>query len=134
MRKSGWRRVFHAAMAACVLTVLLAGSLWGGQGDPIKKKTAILLTAFGASAPSLDDVLAELKARNIQRAWLMPFMSVAGDHARNDMAGDEPDSWKSMLAKAGVRCVPVLKGTAEYDEIVDIWLDHLRNAMSRLEK
>ena len=55
----------------------------------------------------------------------MPFMSVAGDHARNDMAGDEDDSWKSILTKAGIKCVPVLKGSAEFDNIVDIWVDHL---------
>ena len=60
----------------------------------------------------------------------MPFMSVAGDHARNDMAGGEEDSWQSILAGAGITSVPILKGTAEYDEIVDIWLDHLRGALS----
>ncbi len=60
----------------------------------------------------------------------MPFMSVAGDHARNDMAGDEDDSWKIILKKAGIKCVPVLKGTAEYDEIVDIWVAHLKTVLA----
>jgi sirohydrochlorin cobaltochelatase len=73
-----------------------------------------------------------LKKKGIQKAWLMPFMSVAGDHAKNDMAGDEDDSWKSILTKAGVTCEPVLKGTAEYDEFVAIWTDHLRDAMRKL--
>jgi hypothetical protein len=45
----------------------------------------------------------------------MPFMSGAGDHAKNDMAGDEDDSWKSILTEAGIDCVPLLKGTAEFD-------------------
>ena len=85
-------------------------------------------------APSLEDVQAELFARDIQKAWLMPFMSVAGDHARNDMAGDEPDSWKSILTKAGVQCTPILKGTAEYDGIVAIWVDHLKTVMSHFER
>ena len=39
----------------------------------------------------------------IKKAYLMPFMSVAGDHAKNDMAGDEDDSWKSILTKAGIQ-------------------------------
>ena len=43
----------------------------------------------------------------------MPLMSVAGDHAKNDMAGDEPDSWKSILTRNGFQCENILKGTAE---------------------
>jgi sirohydrochlorin cobaltochelatase len=66
-----------------------------------------------------------LLQKKIKRAYLMPFMSVAGDHAKNDMAGDEADSWTSILTKAGITCVPVLKGTAEYDDFVDIWVDHI---------
>jgi sirohydrochlorin cobaltochelatase len=73
-----------------------------------------------------------LLARKIKVAYLMPFMSVAGDHAINDMAGEDEDSWESILTKAGIRCLPVLKGTAEYDEIVDIWVDHLKEVMSHL--
>ena len=63
----------------------------------------------------------------------MPFMSVAGDHAVNDMAGEEEDSWKSVLTDAGISCTPVLKGTAEYDDIVKIWVDHLEEAVSGLD-
>ncbi len=80
-------------------------------------------------APTIDDIKAMLLKKKIKKAYLMPFMSVAGDHARNDMAGDEDDSWKSILTKAGIKCVPVLKGTAEYDEIVDIWVAHLKTVL-----
>lgn len=76
--------------------------------------------------PTLEDILPKLEAKKIKKVYLMPFMAVAGDHARNDMAGDEPDSWKSILTKKGFACEAVLKGTAEYPEIVDVWLDHLR--------
>lgn len=68
--------------------------------------------------------------KKIQKAYLMPLMSVAGDHAKNDMAGDEEDSWKSIFSNAGIFCVPVLKGTAEYDAFADIWVDHLRDPIS----
>lgn len=80
--------------------------------------------------PGLDDVKAELKKKGIRKAYLMPFMSVAGDHARNDIAGSGADSWKSVLEKEGISCVPVLKGTAEYQSFVEIWLDHLQQAFS----
>ena len=83
--------------------------------------------------PEIDDIKADLKKRRIKRVYLMPFMSVAGDHARNDMAGPEPDSWKSILEQEGIQCVPVLKGTAEYQEFVDIWVDHLRTAFEHFE-
>ncbi len=78
--------------------------------------------------PTLDDILPALKAKGIKKAYLIPFMLVAGDHARNDMAGDEPDSWKSILKANGIEAVPVLKGTGENPQIVDVWVDHLKAA------
>ncbi len=84
--------------------------------------------------PGLDEVKAELKARGDKKAWLIPLMSVAGDHAINDMAGAEDDSWVSQLAKAGVSSQAVLKGMAENPAIVDIWLDHLQAALEKLGK
>ncbi len=98
------------------------------------KKDPNVFVGTVEGTPSLEDIQAELKARSLKRAWLMPFMSVAGDHARNDMAGDDPDSWKSILTKAGIECTPILKGTAEYDDVVDIWLAHLRTAMNHLKE
>ena len=83
--------------------------------------------------PEIQDIKADLKQRHIKKAYLMPFMSVAGDHARNDMAGPEEDSWKSILEKEGIQCVAVLKGTAEFQEFVDIWVDHLRTAFSHFQ-
>ncbi|MDH3802765.1 MAG: sirohydrochlorin cobaltochelatase [Deltaproteobacteria bacterium] len=78
--------------------------------------------------PEIDDITSDLKKNRIKKAYLMPFMTVAGGHARNDMAGPSADSWKSMLEKEGINCVVVLKGTAEFQEFVDIWVDHLRAA------
>ncbi|WP_028313975.1 sirohydrochlorin cobaltochelatase [Desulfatibacillum aliphaticivorans] len=82
--------------------------------------------------PELDDVVDYLKANKIKKVWIMPFMSVAGDHAKNDMAGPEDDSWKTQLTKAGFKCETVLKGTAEYDQFVDIWVGQLTKAFAHL--
>ncbi len=98
------------------------------------KKDPNTLVGTVEGAPDLDDVQAELKKRNIKKAWLLPFMAVAGDHAMNDMAGDEPDSWKSVLTKAGVKCIPVLKGTASYDDVAAVWVDHLKAAFAHFPK
>ena len=80
--------------------------------------------------PELDVLMAQMEKNGVKKAYLMPFMSVAGDHAKNDMAGDEDDSWMSILSKAGFQCEPILKGTAEYEVFVDIWVDHLGGALS----
>jgi sirohydrochlorin cobaltochelatase len=83
--------------------------------------------------PTVNDLLPKLRETKARKVYLMPLMAVAGDHARNDMAGNEPDSWKSVLTKNGYVCETVLKGTAEYPEIVDVWLDHLRVALAHFE-
>ena len=59
-------------------------------------------------------------------------MSVAGDHARNDMAGPEEDSWKSILEKEGFTVQTILKGTGEYDAIAALWVAHLKEAVAAL--
>jgi len=75
--------------------------------------------------PDVDLIKDLMLNKKIKTAYLMPFMSVAGDHAKNDMAGEEEDSWKSVFTKAGITCIPVLKGTAEYDDFIAIWVDHV---------
>ncbi len=83
--------------------------------------------------PEITEIKEMLLTQNIKTAYLIPFMSVAGDHAMNDMAGEEEDSWKSILTQTGITCRPVLKGTAEYDEIVKIWVDHLKTALAQFQ-
>lgn len=82
---------------------------------------------------TLDAIVSGIRQSGARKAWLLPFMAVAGDHARNDMAGDEPDSWKSVLEAAGIPCVPVLTGMAEYPAIAEIWMDHLAAAWREME-
>jgi sirohydrochlorin cobaltochelatase len=84
-------------------------------------------------SPEIGDIQAMLTKNKVKSAYLIPFMSVAGDHARNDMAGDEDDSWKSLLTKAGIDCKTVLKGTAEYDNMVAIWVKHLTQAVAHFK-
>jgi len=86
-----------------------------------------------AGYPQIDLIKGLLLKKKIKKAYLMPFMSVAGDHAQNDMAGDQEDSWKSVLTKAGITCVPILKGTAEYESFVDIWVSHLKGPLSHFD-
>lgn len=94
----------------------------------LKDKNVMVGTVEGY--PELSTIMEMLKKNNVKKIYLMPFMSVAGDHAKNDMAGEEDDSWKSILTKAGYEVVPTLKGTAEYDQFADIWVDHIAGPLS----
>jgi len=83
--------------------------------------------------PEIGDVIGDLKKGGLQKAYVIPLMSVAGDHVRNDMAGPGEDSWKSILEKEGIECKPVLTGLAEHQEFVDIWVDHLKSAFGHFD-
>ena len=78
--------------------------------------------------PSLDDLLPRLKAAKSRKIVLRPFMIVAGDHATNDMAGEEEDSWKSLLTKAGFEVETVLTGLGENPAFARIFVDHIADA------
>jgi len=83
--------------------------------------------------PEVNDIKDLLLRKKIKKAFLMPFMSVAGDHAKNDMAGDGEDSWKTILTNSGIQCLPILKGTAEYGNFIDIWVSHIRGPLSHFD-
>ena len=57
-------------------------------------------------------------------------MLVAGDHANNDMAGDSPNSWKSLFEAAGYEVICHLRGLGEYQGIREIYLEHLQKAQT----
>ena len=85
------------------------------------------------ATPSLDDVLAAVQKGESERVVLMPLMIVAGDHANNDMAGEEEDSWKSAFEKAGYQVECVLKGLGELEAIQQIFVEHAQAAMDTLK-
>ena len=82
--------------------------------------------------PTLESVMRLVQKAGYQKVVLAPFMIVAGDHANNDLAGDEADSWKSVFEAAGfsVRCV--LKGLGEYADIRKLLLSHAAKAMEQV--
>lgn len=82
--------------------------------------------------PSLDDVLAAVKAGNYKRVVLEPLMVVAGDHANNDMAGDEADSWKTVFANEGYEVECLLRGLGENEDIRTLYTEHTQAAIDTL--
>lgn len=77
--------------------------------------------------PTYDQVLQGLKEQpQIKKVKLSPFMIVAGDHAKNDIAGDDEDSWKSRLTQQGYKVDCSFKGLGEYKGIQQCYVDHIR--------
>ena len=95
-------------------------------------KNTFIYTVEGT--PNLEQVIPQLKARGIKNVTLMPFMMVAGDHANNDMAGDEPDSHKSILEKDGFKVDTYLHGLGENQNIRNIFVERANEAWDALEK
>nr|WP_296266294.1 sirohydrochlorin cobaltochelatase [uncultured Merdimonas sp.] len=79
--------------------------------------------------PSLQEVLEHLKESQIHSVHLLPLMIVAGDHAKNDMAGAGPDSWKMQCQNAGYQVTCHLKGLGEFPQIQDLFLSHLEKIL-----
>ena len=84
--------------------------------------------------PEIEQVVKKLKADNIKTVDVLPFMLVAGDHATNDMASDEEDSWKSILEKEGFNVKVHLQGLGEYPAIQDKFVNHALDCAKELEK
>lgn len=76
--------------------------------------------------PSMESLKKMLKAYHPKEVVLAPFMIVAGDHAKNDMAGDDPESWYSQFKDEGYEVKAVLKGLGEYEGIRRLFIDHIR--------
>lgn len=83
--------------------------------------------------PSRQEALEAVKKSQAASVVLMPFMFVAGEHVAKDMLGDDPESWKSELLKQkAYRIEGITKGLGYQEGIVNIYLDHLAQAMKSL--
>lgn len=80
--------------------------------------------------PSLNHVIDNLKKNNIEKITLMPLLIVAGDHAINDMSGEEEDSWKSILLREGFEVDIYLHGLGENPKIQNIYVEHIKDIIS----
>ena len=83
--------------------------------------------------PSLEDVISKVKDGNYEKVVLEPLMVVAGDHANNDMAGDDEDSWKSAFEAEGYQVECVLRGLGENDAIRQIYVEHVQKAIDSIK-
>ncbi len=82
--------------------------------------------------PELNQVINRLKENNIKTVNLMPFMLVAGDHAINDMAGDDEDSWKTILEEDEFDVKIHLQGLGENPYIQEKFMEHAHDCIEEI--
>ena len=84
------------------------------------------------SFPTVDDMLSQVAEFGASKVILQPLMVVAGDHANNDMAGDEEDSWKTAFTEAGYEVECVIEGLGQNPAIRAIYVEHVGAAIESI--
>ena len=82
---------------------------------------------------SCEAVIEAVKAAGYTKVVLRPLMVVAGDHANNDMAGDDEDSWKSMVEAAGLTVESQIAGLGRIDAVQELYVAHTQAAINTLK-
>ena len=112
----------HANAAYALLQYLL---------DDMGAKNLFIGTVEGL--PTLAQAIRRMqKNEKIRRVTVLPLMVVAGDHANNDMAGDQEDSWKNLLKAEGYEVTCLLRGLGESKAVQALFADHAREAAAKL--
>ena len=113
------------------------------ESNEVYAKMQDMLTAEGyknyyvgtvEAAPRVEDVLKAVQAGDYKKVVLEPLMIVAGDHANNDMAGDEEGSWKTTFEAAGYEVNCLVRGLGEMEGIQQLFVEHAREAIESLNK
>ena len=84
------------------------------------------------ASPTLEDVLSLVQAGDYKKVVLRPLMIVAGDHANNDMAGDEEGTWKAAFEDAGYDVITIVEGLGQLEAIQDLLVQHAQAAAAKL--
>lgn len=79
-----------------------------------------------------ETVIDAVKAAGYTKVVLRPLMVVAGDHAWNDMSGEDPDSWKSLFTAAGFAVETQMTGLGSVPGVQQLYVDHTGAAMAAL--
>lgn len=90
------------------------------------RKDVVIGTVEGY--PGFGEAVRRIQELGASRVELRPLMIVAGDHAKNDLAGEEEDSWKSLLEQEGYAVNCVLQGLGEFPSIQALFVKHAGEA------
>ena len=115
--------------------VLMGHNNADGCGDQIfnalaialKQRDRLIFTATLKGTLDFDSVRRELTACGVRKAYLLPLLIAAGNHALKDLAGDGEAAWRVRLERDGIKCATALKGLGEYDSFASIFCDKLKS-------
>ena len=105
------------------------------QMEDLGFKNAFIGTVEGKPEDTAcDKVIEKVKEAGYKNVVLRPLMVVAGDHANNDMAGDDEDSWKSQFVASGnfdkVDCQ--IEGLGRIEAVEKLYVEHTKAAIDSL--
>jgi sirohydrochlorin cobaltochelatase len=120
--------------------VLLVGHGTGHPADSIysmlflalRKNCENVFLATLEGFPEVEDIIPKIQIFGAKRIWLLPFMLVAGGHAKNDIIGSSPDTCKSILERAGLLVEPVITALGDKPDIISMLLDHTHKAIEKI--
>ena len=81
--------------------------------------------------PSMESVIQRLKKNNIKKTKLVPILLVAGDHVKNDMAGDDDDSLKNILEREGIEVKLHMHGLGENDKFAGLYITRVYDMIEK---
>jgi len=81
--------------------------------------------------PGLEEVMGDVKSAGVTKVRLIPFLVVAGGHAKKEMAGDDPRSWKCSFEREGFKVDLNLRGMGDNPRVLEVFLEHAREAVGR---
>ncbi|MDO5301297.1 MAG: sirohydrochlorin cobaltochelatase [Tissierellia bacterium] len=96
--------------------------------DELCPERVLVVTAEGALG--IENQMENIRRLNPKEIYLQPLMLVAGDHAKNDMASQDPDSLAGILSREGYKTQPILKGLGDYDFVAKHFLDKTKALMA----
>ena len=102
------------------------------QMDTLGYKNVFIGTVEGEpEETACENVIEAVKAAGYKKVILRPLMVVAGDHANNDMAGEDEDSWKSQFEASGAfdEINTQIEGLGRIDAVEQLYVQHTKAAM-----
>ena len=107
------------------------------QMDTLGYKNVFIGTVEGEpEETACENVIEAVKAAGYKKVILRPLMVVAGDHANNDMAGEDEDSWKSQFEASGAfdEINTQIEGLGRIDAVEQLYVAHTQAAIDSIAK
>lgn len=102
------------------------------QETLIKKGFSNVFVSTVEGTPDFKSSLNIIKKYPFKNITLIPFMTTAGDHVNNDMAGAGSSSWENILKNLGYNVCSIKRGLGELPEIRALYLSHLKNIIDSI--